>query len=138
MQNLSETGLSEWIWKKSNDALDYVVKQKIDKELYVALERFYDVDVSLLWIIMAIIMISLMIIAAPSIPGVGVMGYTILFSKLGIPAEGLVFASAVEVISDFGNTGFSVFCQMCLMAYMAKPEEEAVQGSKIGGQNENN
>lgn len=91
----------------------------------------YDVDVSLSWIIMAIITISLLIIAAPPIPGAGVMVYTILFSRLGIPAEGLVFASAVEVVSDFGNTGFSVFCQLCLMAYMAKSE------GRMGVKNEN-
>lgn len=62
------------------------------------------------------------------LPGVGVMVYTILFSRLGIPAEGLVFTSAVEVVSDFGNTGFSVFCQLCIIAYMAKSEGKVVQG----------
>lgn len=56
------------------------------------------------------------------------MVYTILFSRLGIPAEGLVFTSAVEVVSDFGNTGFSVFCQLCIIAYMAKSEGKVVQG----------
>lgn len=70
--------------------------------------EIYQVEVSLSWMIMAVITVTLLVIAMPPIPGAGILVYTILFARMGIPAEALVLATAIDVVVDFCNTGFNV------------------------------
>ncbi len=59
--------------------------------------------------------------ALPPIAGSGILAFTILFGRLGIPTEALVVVSAVEVLSDFIDTGFNVMLRvMHLAGYAAK------------------
>ncbi|MBQ1492330.1 MAG: cation:dicarboxylase symporter family transporter, partial [Blautia sp.] len=67
----------------------------------------YQVKVSYSWMIMMAITVTLLVIAMPPIPGAGLLVYTILFTRMGIPAQALVMATAVDVVVDFCNTGFN-------------------------------
>ena len=76
--------------------------------LYYLLFCFYlsnvyggSVQVSLSWIIVALLITAVSAIATPPIPGGAAATYTILFSQLGIPAGALAIAIAVDMIFDF-------------------------------------
>ena len=56
----------------------------------------------------AVFPVTMLVIAMPPIPGAGMLVYTILFARLGIPAEALVLATALDVIADYVDTGFNV------------------------------
>lgn len=68
----------------------------------------YPIEISLAWIVMAVVVTSLMVIALPPIPGAGILGHSILLATLGIPSEALMLAAATDIIADFFDTGFNV------------------------------
>ena len=80
---------------------------------------YYQVEVSLSWMIMAAITVTLVVIAMPPIPGAGILVYTLLFARLGIPAEALVLATAIDVLADFCNTGSNIFLLLLQIARSA-------------------
>lgn len=67
------------------------------------------VAVTPVWIVTAILTSVLLTIATPPIAGGGVALCAILFTQLGIPAEGLAIAVAIDVIADFLITATNVF-----------------------------
>lgn len=80
----------------------------------------YEVEVSVAWLIMAIVTSTLIAIAMPPIPEADVLCYSILFSTLGIPAEGIVLATAIGIIADYFDTGFNVLLMIFQLACEAK------------------
>lgn len=62
-------------------------------------EQFH-VPCSIAWLILACITSSLLAVAVPPIPGGAMACYTILFLQMGIPAEAIVFAIAMDIIID--------------------------------------
>ncbi len=69
---------------------------------------FYGVAITLPWLFVAILMSGLLVMAAPPIPGGVVACYTIFFTQLGIPLEGLALAIAMNVVFDFIATAFNM------------------------------
>ena len=72
------------------------------------LAQFYQVAVSPAWCLLALITVTLLVIAMPPIPGGGVLVFTIMFSTLGIPAEALVMVTAAETVLEFFATGSNI------------------------------
>ena len=70
--------------------------------------EIYQIEVSLPWIITVIVIVSLLTIAMPPIPGAGVLVYTVLFSSLGIPASAMALAATAELVIEFFATGVNV------------------------------
>lgn len=68
----------------------------------------YGVEVNPVWAIIAVITSSLLAIALPPIPGVGLMLYSTMFAQMGIPVEAIVLASLMELIIEYVNTGGNV------------------------------
>ena len=79
---------------KPNTALYYILFC-----MYAA--NVYDVDVSFIWIVSAVIVITISAVATPPIPGGSTATYTILFLQLGIPADVLAIALSIDMIFDF-------------------------------------
>ncbi|MCF0247254.1 MAG: cation:dicarboxylase symporter family transporter, partial [Synergistes sp.] len=69
-----------------------------------ALAEIYGVAMTPLWIVNAVIIVTLTLIAAPPIPGAGLMLFTLIFSQLSIPAEAIAVAVVADGILDFFNT----------------------------------
>ena len=69
----------------------------------------YKVDVSVNWLIIAVIVITVSAVATPPIPGGSTATYTILFLQLGIPAEALAIALSVDMLFDFLMTSGDMF-----------------------------
>ena len=68
----------------------------------------YHVEVSVSWLIIALLTISILAVAMPPIPGAGTIIFTILFARLGIPAEALVLSTVLAMVTDYIDTGLSV------------------------------
>lgn len=78
-----------------------------------------DVAVTPVWIVVAIFTSVILTMATPPIAGGGVAICTILFGQLGIPAEGLAVAVAIDVISDFLITATDVFCRQAELVVLS-------------------
>ena len=74
-----------------------------------AMASVFDVQVNAAWALAAVITVTLLVVAMPPIPGAGIIVYTIIFARLGIPSEALILAAAVDVIVDFFNTGGNIY-----------------------------
>ena len=93
----------------------------------------YQVKVSYSWMITMAITVTLLVIAMPPIPGAGLLVYTILFTRMGIPAQALVLATAVDVVVDFCNTGFNVFLLVLQLAWEANDLRDLDRGALLEG-----
>ena len=71
--------------------------------------EYYGIKTSVTWVAILIISILILSIATPPIPGGAMTAYTVLFTQLGIPAEGLAIALACDMIIDFLSTGGNQF-----------------------------
>lgn len=76
--------------------------------LSCSLAEIYGMEVTPAWFIMAWISAVLLSIAVPPIPGAALTIYSILFAQLTIPTEALLLAAALDVVTDFFDTGFNV------------------------------
>lgn len=77
------------------------------------------VAVTPVWLVTAIFTSLILTVAAPPIAGGGVALFTILFTQLGIPSEGLAIAVAIDVIADFLVTATNVFCRQSEIVLLA-------------------
>lgn len=71
--------------------------------------EMFQVQCSFGWLITALFIVMILSVATPPIPGGALTAYTIIFKLLGIPAEALAIALAIDVIVDFIATGFDQF-----------------------------
>ena len=88
---------------KPNTALYYIL-------LCFYLSSIYNVNVTLSWILIAVIITAVCAVATPPIPGGAAATYTMLFLQLGIPSEALAIALAVDLIFDFFMTSGDMIC----------------------------
>ncbi len=65
----------------------------------------YGIGISISWLITAVIIVSLLSIAVPPLPGAGLMIFSTLFAQLGIPAEALVLATLMYIPLDYAVAG---------------------------------
>ena len=70
--------------------------------------EIYGLEVNPAWFIMAWLSAALLSVAGPPIPGAALTIYGFLFSQLGIPADAMLLATALDVLVDFFVTGFNV------------------------------
>lgn len=70
----------------------------------------YNVPITFSWLIIAIIITAICAVATPPIPGGAAATYTMLFLQLGIPAEALAIALAVDIVFDFFLTSGDMLC----------------------------
>ena len=74
----------------------------------ISFAALYDVPITAAWLVMACITVTLLTIAVPPIPGAGLMVYSVIFAQLGIPAEAMLLAATLDIVSDFVITGFNI------------------------------
>ena len=92
-----------------------IVMHKVASAVNAILVAFYiagmyQIECSLSWIVMAVLISAITAIATPPIPGGAVIGYTMLFTQLGLPEEGLAIALTIDVLTDFLITSTNIFC----------------------------
>ena len=67
--------------------------------LYAA--ECYQVPVSLVWSIMALFLAVTLAAAGPPTAGIGILTYTVMFNRLGIPAQALTIVLAGDILMGF-------------------------------------
>ncbi len=70
----------------------------------------YDVPVTLMWLLTAILICAILSIAAPPVPGAALTCYTITFLQLGIPSEAIAVTIALNVVMEFATTAANLIC----------------------------
>lgn len=70
----------------------------------------FEIAITPIWILTALIISVVLAIAAPPIPGSALTCYTILFLQLNIPHEAIAVIIALNVVLEFAATAFNVFC----------------------------
>ncbi|MBR7061207.1 MAG: cation:dicarboxylase symporter family transporter [Eubacterium sp.] len=82
--------------------------------IYMA--SYYNVDVSILWFIIAIVICTFVAVATPPVPGGAIAAYTVIFSQLGIPSDAVAIVIALDILFDFIATAFDgAFLQLELI-----------------------
>lgn len=72
----------------------------------VYMANYYNVNVSVLWFIIAILLCTFVAVATPPVPGGAIAAYTVIFAQLGIPSEALAIVVTMDIIFDFVATAF--------------------------------
>ena len=67
--------------------------------LYAA--ECYDVPISFIWMIMALFLAVTLGAAGPPTAGIGILTYTVMFAKLGIPTQALTLVLAGDILMGF-------------------------------------
>ena len=82
---------------------------------------FYDVEISIPWVLLAIMTIIILTLATPPIPGSVVLILGILFTQMGIPTEAMAIAITCDVFYDFLDT--AVNNSMGIMEYIHQADK---------------
>lgn len=70
----------------------------------------YGVAITLPWLVTMVIVVGLLAMAAPPIPGGALTCYTVMFTQLGIPVEAVALAVAINSLIDFVMTANNLTC----------------------------
>lgn len=73
----------------------------------------YSVDITLSWMMMAVVITTILAVAAPPIPGGTMACYTILFIQLGIPSEATAIALLFSMVLEFPVTVADLYALQC-------------------------
>ncbi len=70
----------------------------------------YGVPISIVWVIIAVLLSIILVGTMPNVPGASVAVITLLYSQLGIPAEGLALIIAINAILQFLTVAVDMWC----------------------------
>ena len=76
----------------------------------------YQIGITPVWLITALVAGTLLAIASPPVPGGSLTCFTVLFSQLGIPGTAVAAAVAVDSILDFIITAADISCLQIQLA----------------------
>lgn len=80
----------------------------------------YHIAISPVWLLTAMLIISLMALAVPPVGGAAALCYAVIFSQLGLPEDALPMALTVSMLLDFIGTAFNIALRQLLMLRQAK------------------
>ena len=78
------------------------------------------VQISIAWIVMAVIICVILSMAVPPVPGGLSASFAILFLQLGLPAEKIAVVLTLTAILDFVVTATDLFSGQCILAIVSK------------------
>ena len=76
----------------------------------LCMAEVYGIAISPSWLITALLIIVVLAVAAPPVPGGALTCYTILFLQLNIPAEAIAIVIALNVVLEFVATAVNLSC----------------------------
>ena len=76
----------------------------------ICLAETYSVAITVSWLFTLFLLVLIIAIAAPPVPGGALTCYTILICGLNLPAEAITIAVAMNVVMEFVATGVNLFC----------------------------
>ena len=63
--------------------------------------KTYGIVISWIWCVTAVVLTVALLVATPPVVGIGLLTYTAIFSRLGIPSDGLILALLADVLFGF-------------------------------------
>ncbi len=78
------------------------------------------VQISIAWIVMAVIICVILSMAVPPVPGGMSASFAILFLQLGLPAEKIAVVLTLTAILDFVVTATDLFSGQCILAIVSR------------------
>ena len=78
--------------------------------LALFMSKQYGVAINAQWIITMLIMVPILAVATPPVPGGDIPSTLILFSQLGIPASAMAICTTIITFADYFVTGCSITC----------------------------
>lgn len=85
----------------------------------LAMAEIYSVPVTPVWVVTMVIIVALLSMAAPPVPGGAITCYTVMFSQLSIPVEAVAIAVAVNSVIDFMMTANNLTCLQAITVMSA-------------------
>lgn len=76
--------------------------------IVLTLTESYEIPITPFWLLLAYITVWLISFAVPPVAGGAIMGFTVVFTQLGIPMEAMGIAIALNAITDFPLTAMNV------------------------------
>lgn len=76
----------------------------------IFMASFYNVQISVVWVITAILLSLILVAAVPNIPGVSVSVITLLFAQLGLPSEAVAMMIAINAPLQFLTVAVDTWC----------------------------
>lgn len=70
----------------------------------------YGVEISVVWVIMAIILSIILVGSMPNVPGASVAVITLLYAQLGLPNEALALMITINAVLQFVTVGVDAWC----------------------------
>ncbi|MCM1251293.1 MAG: dicarboxylate/amino acid:cation symporter [Clostridium sp.] len=86
----------------------------------LCMAQHYGVEITPVWLVTAVLIVGLLAMAAPPIPGGALTCYTVMFVQLGIPGEAIAVAVAINSILDFVMTAANLTCLQAEVMFAAK------------------
>ena len=77
-------------------------------------------EITPIWIVTSIFVSGILAAATPPIPGGAMSCYTILFTQLGIPVEGIALAISIDLLMDYFITAANITCLQMELVVDAK------------------
>ena len=91
-------------------------------------------EVSLSWLITAVVICIILSAAAPPVPGGMAASFTILFAQLSLPASDLGIILSLTSILDFVVTATNVFAGQCVLAITSRKMEKSAGTGRRGSE----
>lgn len=85
----------------------------------LCMAQYYGVEMTPVWLATAVLIVGLLAMAAPPIPGGALTCYTVMFVQLGIPGEAIAVAVAINSILDFVMTAANLTCLQAEVMFAA-------------------
>ena len=102
----------------------------------LCMAQCYEVDITPVWLVTAVLIVGLLAMAAPPIPGGALTCYTVMFAQLGIPGEAIAMAVAINSVLDFIMTAANLTCLQAEAVFAADRlnmlEKETLYKKKTG------
>lgn len=85
----------------------------------LCMAQYYGVEITPVWLVTAVLIVGLLAMAAPPIPGGALTCYTVMFAQLGIPGEAIAVAVAINSVLDFVMTAANLTCLQAEVTFAA-------------------
>lgn len=85
----------------------------------LCMAQYYGVGMTPVWLVTAVLIVGLLAMAAPPIPGGALTCYTVMFVQFGIPGEAIAVAVAINSILDFVMTAANLTCLQAEVMFAA-------------------
>ena len=83
----------------------------------------YNVEISIVWVIMAMLLSIILVSSVPNIPGAYVSVIALLYPQLGIPNEGLALMITINALLQFVTVAVDIWCLQSEIICLRKPQK---------------